>query len=67
MKRIVSSSATNKTSRLRELTEELLQLESRLRLGGGLEKIERQHQQGKLTARQRIDLLLDQQSYMQEI
>ncbi|HJP95573.1 MAG TPA: carboxyl transferase domain-containing protein [Pyrinomonadaceae bacterium] len=66
MKRTDSSTAT-KSSRLRELTEELLQLESRLRLGGGLEKIERQHQQGKLTARQRIDLLLDKESYMQEI
>jgi len=56
-----------KPSRLRELTDELLQLESRLRLGGGPEKIDRQHQQGKLTARQRIELLLDKESYVQEI
>jgi 3-methylcrotonyl-CoA carboxylase beta subunit len=34
--------------RLRQLTNELQQLESRLCLGGGPEKIERQHQQGKL-------------------
>lgn len=54
-------------SRLRELTEQLDQLETRLRLGGGADKIDRQHQQGKLTARERIDLLLDKQSYMQEI
>src|SRR5919202_816285 len=67
MKRVVSSTATNQPSRLRELTEELLQLESRLRLGGGPEKIDRQHQQGKLTARERIDLLLDKESYVQEI
>jgi acetyl-CoA carboxylase carboxyltransferase component len=53
--------------RLRELTAELLSLETRLRLGGGVEKIERQHKQGKLTARERIDLLLDKDSYVQEI
>jgi 3-methylcrotonyl-CoA carboxylase beta subunit len=53
--------------RLRELTEEVRQLEAELRLGGGPEKIERQHKQGKLTARERIDLLLDKDSYAQEI
>jgi 3-methylcrotonyl-CoA carboxylase beta subunit len=54
-------------SRLRGLTENLHQLEARLRLGGGPEKIEKQHKQGKLTARERIDLLLDEDSYKQEI
>jgi 3-methylcrotonyl-CoA carboxylase beta subunit len=54
-------------TRLRDLTDELLQLESKLRLGGGPEKIDRQHQQGKLTARERIERLLDKQSYVQEI
>ena len=58
---------TLKNSRLRELTEQLKQLESRLRLGGGPEKISRQHEQGKLTARERIDLLLDPDSFHQEI
>ncbi len=42
-------------------------LEARLRLGGGEDKIERQHQQGKLTARERLRLLLDPDSYAQEI
>jgi acetyl-CoA carboxylase carboxyltransferase component len=53
--------------RLRELTAELNELEAKLRLGGGPDKIERQHQQGKLTARERIELLLDKDSYAQEI
>jgi acetyl-CoA carboxylase carboxyltransferase component len=53
--------------RLRELTVELQELEARLRLGGGPDKIERQHTQGKLTARERIDLLLDKDSYSQEV
>ncbi|HYR75872.1 MAG TPA: acyl-CoA carboxylase subunit beta [Pyrinomonadaceae bacterium] len=60
-------SSGDTTSRLRELTEELHQLEARLRLGGGAEKIERQHKQGKLTARERIELLLDKDSFQQEI
>ena len=55
------------TARLRELTAQLNQLEARLRLGGGPDKIDRQHQQGKLTARERLDLLLDKDSYTQEI
>jgi acetyl-CoA carboxylase carboxyltransferase component len=55
------------TTRLRELVAELQQLETKLRQGGGLDKIDRQHKQGKLTARERIDLLLDKDSYSQEI
>ena len=54
-------------SRLRELTSELRELETKLRLGGGPERVDKQHKQGKLTARERIDLLLDQDSFSQEI
>jgi acetyl-CoA carboxylase carboxyltransferase component len=53
--------------RLRELTADLQRLEARIREGGGPDKIERQHQQGKLTARERIHLLFDKDSYNQEI
>jgi Acetyl-CoA carboxylase, carboxyltransferase component (subunits alpha and beta) len=67
MKKSDNSSVPQKASRLRDLTIEFQQLETRLRLGGGSEKIERQHQQGKLTARERIDLLLDAGTYSQEI
>ncbi len=63
-----SQSATNgKPKRLRELTNELVELEARLRLGGGPARVEKQHKQGKLTARERIELLLDGNSYQQEI
>src|SRR6188474_3773433 len=34
-------------------------LERRAELGGGAERLERQHAAGKLTARERIDLLFD--------
>ncbi|HEX5835656.1 MAG TPA: carboxyl transferase domain-containing protein, partial [Pyrinomonadaceae bacterium] len=63
-----SDAATRQTSsRLRELTDQLQQLEAQLRLGGGSDKIDRQHQQGKLTARERIEKLLDKDAYVQEI
>jgi 3-methylcrotonyl-CoA carboxylase beta subunit len=67
MKRDSSSPAVKTARRLEVLTEEFKGLAAKLRLGGGADKIERQHQQGKLTARERIDLLLDQDSYSQEI
>jgi len=54
-------------SRLRLLVEDLQRLESKLKRGGGIDKIEKQHAQGKLTARERIELLLDKNSYSQEI
>lgn len=56
-----------KKTRLRELTEDYLRLEHKLRLGGGLEKIEKIHKQGKLTARERIELLFDKNEYQLEI
>ena len=45
-----------KTQKLRELREQAL-------LGGGQRRIDQQHAKGKLTARQRIDLLLDEGSF----
>ncbi len=54
-------------TRLRHLTDDLERLEAKLRRGGGPDKIERQHAQGKLTARERIELLLDKDAYVQEI
>ncbi|PYS48840.1 MAG: propionyl-CoA carboxylase [Acidobacteria bacterium] len=53
--------------RLRELAADLQRLEAKVRQGGGPEKIERQHQQGKLTARERIELLFDKETFRQEI
>ncbi len=52
---------------MRELAEELRELESGLKLGGGTDKIDKQHSQGKLTARERISLLIDPRSRFLEI
>ncbi len=61
------SKSRQQRTRLRELTNELHELEARLRLAGGVEKIEKQHKAHKLTARERIDLLLDKDSFRQEV
>jgi acetyl-CoA carboxylase carboxyltransferase component len=59
--------SVGKASRLRALTAELRELEERLREGGGPERIKKQHEQGKLTARERVELLLDRGAYAQEV
>ena len=41
----------------------LLEMEQTASLGGGVSRIERQHEKGKLTARERLDLLLDPGSF----
>jgi acetyl-CoA carboxylase carboxyltransferase component len=49
------------------LTDGLREIEEKLRIGGGPDKIAKQHKARKLTARERIDLLLDKDTYKQEI
>jgi propionyl-CoA carboxylase beta chain len=58
--RMVCSVSTNEDrySRLQEM-------QARAKLGGGAERIERQHAAGKLTARERLDLLLDAGSFVE--
>lgn len=46
-------------SHMKRLVDELIDLEDRLRLGGGPAKIDKQHRDGKLTARERIARLVD--------
>ena len=50
-------------SLLRPLVEDLHERRARARLGGGEEKIARQHEAGKLTARERLDLLVDEGTF----
>lgn len=52
-------SADAPPSILRPLVEELAERRAAARLGGGEDKIARQHEAGKLTARERIDLLVE--------
>jgi len=47
----------------KEKVEQLRQIKARLAAGGGENRIAKQHESGKLTARERIDLLLDEGSF----
>ncbi|MBB2836569.1 UNVERIFIED_ORG: propionyl-CoA carboxylase beta chain [Rhizobium etli] len=48
---------------MKEILEELERRRGIARLGGGKTRIEAQHKRGKLTARERIDLFLDEGSF----
>ena len=53
--------------KMRLLISEMTQKFDKVSLGGGKSKIKNQHEQGKLTARERIDFLLDDDSESIEI
>ena len=46
-----------------EKVRELIALREKARLGGGIAAIEKQHQRGKYTARERVTMLLDENSF----
>ena len=52
-------SPATRTGRLQTLTDEYRALKARLEQGGGADRVRRQHEQGKLTARERVAALLD--------
>src|SRR3954468_19160572 len=53
------------TAPLADLTEQLHARREQARLGGGEEKIALQHERGKLTARERIELLVDPGTFVE--
>ncbi len=50
---------------MKEQLEELKEMNLRAELGGGEARIEKQHVAGKLTARERIDLLLEKGTFVE--
>src|SRR5919201_6283071 len=50
---------------LRSLAEDLHERRERAKLGGGPEKIEMQHSRDKLTARERLALLIDEGTFVE--
>jgi acetyl-CoA carboxylase carboxyltransferase component len=50
---------------MRELVEDLHERRAKAKLGGGEEKIAVQHERGKLTARERLDLLVDPGTFVE--
>ncbi len=56
---------SHESSLLRPLVEDLEARRAKMRLGGGEEKIAKQHERGKLTARERIGLLVDENTFVE--
>ena len=54
-------------STLRTATDEFLEQEASIRMGGGAKAIDRQHAKDRLTARERIEKLVDPGSVFQEL
>ena len=50
---------------MKALVEDLHERREKAKLGGGEEKIALQHERGKLTARERIDLLVDPGTFVE--
>ena len=46
-----------------EIYSRFEELDKKASLGGGVDKIEKQHAQGKMTARERIEMLLDKGTF----
>lgn len=62
-----AAKAESSKPRMRRLADELGELEAKLRQGGGPKYVDKQHSEGKLTARERLDLLFDKDTYFQEV
>jgi acetyl-CoA carboxylase carboxyltransferase component len=61
------STPTPSAASTKPLTQTFLEIEGKIRLGGGASAIERQHEKGRLTARERIERLVDRGSSFQEL
>lgn len=69
MTRTATSSAPTSSAinTLRAANEEYQAIERELKLGGGLKAIDRQHEKGRLTARERVEKLLDDPKQFTEL
>lgn len=63
----MDSGFQNNQASLKNLCKELELRLNKIYLGGGQKKIDSQHEKGKLTARERIKMLLDPEAYSLEI
>jgi 3-methylcrotonyl-CoA carboxylase beta subunit len=64
---MANSNAPNKENWLNELLDNLRAQEHEIMLGGGQKRIDKEHAKGKLTARERIEKLLDEDSEFYEL
>ncbi|HEV3318643.1 MAG TPA: acyl-CoA carboxylase subunit beta [Solirubrobacteraceae bacterium] len=59
------AASSTESSLLRPLVEDLEARRARIMLGGGQDKIDRQHDKGALTARERVALLVDEGTFVE--
>ena len=52
-------------STVQEKIEQMLKKKEHLMLGGGEKAIEKQHSKGKLTARERLNMLFDEDTFVE--
>ncbi len=64
---MANSNASKKENWLNELLDNLRAQEHEIMLGGGQKRIDKEHAKGKLTARERIEKLLDEDSEFYEL
>ena len=62
-----NNSSSASAQDLKSLIREINETEAELKKGGGEKRIEKHHKKGKLTARERIDMLLDEDSRLYEL
>jgi propionyl-CoA carboxylase beta chain len=55
----------NPESRAEQFKKELEQMRQQAKMGGGIKRVEVQHGKGKLTARERLSILLDEGSFIE--
>jgi propionyl-CoA carboxylase beta chain len=65
VKRSSATAAPATPAKAEPFTQRLAALRSTALLGGGVQRIQDQHKRGKLTARERIELLVDQNSFVE--
>ena len=59
----ISTGAVSAWMKISDKLDKLIKLEEQAKAGGGEKRIQQQHAKGKLTARERLDLLLDPGSF----
>ncbi len=64
---MANTNSSKQENWLNELLDNLRAQEQEIMLGGGQKRIDKEHAKGKLTARERIDLLLDEDSEFYEL
>ena len=59
----IPPSRVSPPEQMKNLTKRINDVKDKARLGGGVKRLEKQHEKGRLTARERLEVLLDEGSF----